>query len=372
MKPLVSSKVLLSTDVSLEVQPNMSLSFAHPTEVRRTVDATHFPQLVESFLTDKQRHCTARTYVGYVNDLNPFLEWWSDSAPTYEHTFDEEVFADFIDWLDSGYRNRFGHQSTGYTKWRTTKRLRQLLIYAHQKGYVPVSIFDMCPLYEDPGRLKYFPTVEELYRIIHAAEGETRLRDAAIVAFAISTGARRFEIANAEMRHLVFDTPLTQVSTSGIHTGYIRLLKVKGDAEGRGIGRISLFDSVAGLLLKLYLRSVNRTQGTVFGVSDTMIFNIVERLGRRCGIGEIHPHAFRSALVDWWSDVHVRQGHMADIALKLQIGHAVPKEHAIYRYIDTRNEQKTLRRIREFHTSPLLGMAWDWSLWPAHLESPPG
>ena len=346
-----------------------AVMIAEASATRRTIDATHLCSLIDAFLADKKRRCSHRTYENYLNDLQPFLKWWNECGHTFHHELSETVFNGFIRHLETDYRNAFGRQATTYTKWRVTKRVRQILIYAHHRGFVPVSIFELCPLYKDCERLKFYPTAQELYHVILAAEGETRLRDAALIAFAISTGARRFELANARMEHLVFDTPTTNVRVGDIHTGYIRLLKVKGDAEGKGIGRVSVFDSVAGLLLKIYLRSVNRTEGTVFGVTDTQMFNIVERLGKRAGIDEIHPHAFRSALVDYWSDYHHKSGHMADLALKMQVGHTVPKDDPIYRYIDTRNEAKTLRRIREFHTSPLLSMPWNWAEWPVHVEA---
>ena len=196
-----------------------TLVIAPPEGVRRTVDAVHLHALIDAFLADKKHRCSARTHENYLNDLQPFLKWWNEHCHIYQHELSETVFDGFIHYLETEYRNAFGRQATTYTKWRVTKRVRQILIYAHHRGFVPVSIFELCPLYKDSDRLKFYPTSQELYHVILAAEGETRLRDAALIAFAISTGARRFELANARMENLTFDTPITNVRVGDIHTG---------------------------------------------------------------------------------------------------------------------------------------------------------
>jgi integrase len=339
------------------------LSFATPSQARLSVEASNLIDLIDAFLAEKAS-CAPRTYTNYRNELKPFTEWWQGQQGRYAATLTPGVFDDFLTFMGQGHSD--------YMRFRTTKRIRQFLTWAHNKGAVGARVTELCPRQDEPEAAdKYYPSVDDLGRLFAACQGDTRLRDAALIAFAISTGARRFEIAHAALADLVFDTSWVDLDTShNDHGGYIRLRVTKGDAQGKGQGRISVFDSRAGLLLKAYLRSVGRMPGqagSIFGMSDTTIHYIVRSLGERAGLGEIHPHAFRSALIDHWHDKNAAAGEAADIAMRLQVGHTLPRSNVSLRYIDTRNKAKLLRRLRQFHASPLESLVWDWSLWPVHI-----
>lgn len=350
----------------LENRIMQSIVILSPVEAQRSVEAAQLLSLVSAFLETKGRSCSQRTIENYTHDLQPFVEWWQANAPAYAYILTENLFRNFISWLDRDYRNPFDRQSTSHTKWRTTKRVRQVLRWGFERGIINANICEMCPQYPDDGRLKYFPDLEDIAAMLHAAQGEIRLRDAAIVAFAASTGARRFEIANARVEHLAFDSPMSCLETGAAHGGHVRFYKVKGDRDGRGYGRISAFDTHAGLLLKAYLLSVNRKQGLIFGLTDVGIRNVIVRLGAQSDIPDMHPHAFRSALVDYWADYHRDRSYMATVAMKLQVGHAMDRKDVSLAYIDTRNERKVLSLIRHFHVSPLMAIPWNWQLWPVH------
>ena len=343
------------------------IAILSPHEIHRPVRAERLNDLIMAFLAEKERICTERTMVNYVNDLRPFLDWWQDHAADYNHTLTVQTFQDFITWLDAVYRNPFDKQSTSYTKWRVTKRIRHALRWAFEQGIVNAQIYDLCPQFPDTGRLKYYPDLDDLAAMLDGCTGEMRLRDAALIAFATSTGARRFEIANARAENLTFDSALSCMDIGQNHGGHVRFVKVKGDREGKGFGRISAFGSPCGLLVKAYLRSVDRRNGSLFGLSDQGIRAIVTRLGVQCGVTDMHPHAFRSALIDYWADFHKDRSYMATVAMKLQVGHALDKKDVSMHYIDTRNERKVIKLLRHFHVCPLQAIEWKWERWPVHV-----
>lgn len=155
----------------------------------RQVDASALPTLIDDFIKTKRRQIAASSADGYMQDLAPFLAWWQHRQ---NPLLDDDSFGEMVQWIEAHYRNGFGQPPSAQMLWRTTKRVRQLLTWAHDKGYIPVSLTDMCPLYPDPGRDKYFPDADDLAAMIAACNGDTRLRDVALILFATATGARRF------------------------------------------------------------------------------------------------------------------------------------------------------------------------------------
>ena len=342
------------------------ITIAAPADVQRQLDATHLPALIDAFLETKRHEVSPKSLTNYTTDLDPFLTWQrlQESAiltPT--------AFASFAAWLRKDWRNSYGKPATPQVVWRCTKRLRQVLDWGHAAGYIPVAVSGMVPSVPETSRLKYFPDADEIQQLVLAAGGESRLRDASIVTMLAATGARRFELAEALAEDVTFVTPATNLDTSADHGGALWLRKTKNDRDGNGPGRQVVFDSVAGLLLKCYLRSVGRRRGSIYGMTDTNIRNIVHQLGIVADLPRMHPHAFRSAFVDHWSDANAAAGEMAMIALRLQIGHTLSSD-VTNRYRDLSNPVKNLRRIRQFYTSPLMSLRWAWEDWPVHLSEP--
>jgi integrase len=339
------------------------IHIAAPADNVRAINATHLTALVQSFLETKRQTLSAKSYTNYVIDLAPFLQWWEMQS---EPVLTQAGFSAFVAWLRYEWRNSFGKPATAQVMWRVCKRLRQVLDWGHVNGYIPVSVSGMVPILPEMTKLKYFPEPDEIYELVMAADGDTRLRDASIITLLVATGARRFELAEVEVSDVEFFTPTTNLTVGADHGGFVHLRKTKGDRDGAGAGRLSVFDGVAGLLLKVYLRAIGRRRGRLYGMTDTNIRNIVHQLGIVSDLPRMHPHAFRSAFVDHWSDTNAVAGEMAMIALRLQIGHALSSD-VTNRYRDLANPTKNVRRIRQFYTSPLLTLGWRWEDWPVHI-----
>ncbi len=340
------------------------ITIAAPSAVRQQLDATHLADLVHAFIEAKRAIVSPKSLTNYQIDLAPFLTWWRAQDTT---VLDSAGFAAFVAWLRKDWRNSFGKPATPQVLWRITKRVRQVLDWGHGNGYIPVSVSGMVPQLPESSRLKYFPDATEIQDLVLAASGDVRIRDASIVTMLAATGARRFELAEACIEDIEFVTPVTTLSTADDHAGALWLRKTKNDRDGFGPGRQVVFDGVAGLILKCYLQGCNRRRGPIYAMTDTNIRNIVHQLGIVADLPRMHPHAFRSAFVDHWSDANAAAGEMAMVALRLQIGHTLSQD-VTNRYRDLRNPVKNLRRIRQFYTSPLMSMRWAWECWPVHLE----
>lgn len=84
-----------------------------------------------------------------------------------------------------------------------------------------------------------------------------------------------------------------------------------------------------------------RESGSLFGLTDNGIQLMVRRIGAIAQLPRIHPHAFRHCLIDYWREANATAGIMADLALKMHVGHALPKSDVTTRYQNWSNWQRT-------------------------------
>lgn len=343
-----------------------ALSLSMP--AHHLVQAEQLSALVEAFLAEKRTEISQRTYTRYANDLVPFQQWWSLFPDEHHHELKKDTFTSFLAWCKKDYKNSLGNPSSTYTLVKGTIRIRQFLNWLHTSGCVQVNITDMCPLLHDASGTKYYPDVEELQSLFASSYGPNRIRDTALMAFALTTGARRSEIEHSKIENVVFDSPITDLTLGTDHAGHVLLEVTKKDNAGVMHPRVSVFDSKTGLLLKCWIRSLGEFAGSLFGLGEAGIRSVVHECAIRADLPEMHPHAFRSALIDWWVDKNAQAGMLADIAMKLQVGHAMDRSQASMFYIDTRNRNKVLERIRRFHTSPLEKIDFDWQRFPVTIK----
>lgn len=336
----------------------------------RTVAAREMETLIDAFIADKTNDNHKKTMEGYVREVAPFRRWWREFSHIHDFVLSAETFKAFIHWCENDYRNAYGEPASTYTLHKITVRVRHILTWAHEKGYVSASITELCPLYHHRDTVKYYPGQEELAALVNAPAGKERVRDMAFLAFSLSTGARRNEIVNAKVQDVVFNTPLENITVGDDHGGHVHLRIVKGDSEGVGKGRDSVFCSKTGLLLKIWIRSIGEMHGNIFGLGYVGIQNIIRNIAVSCNIPDIHQHAFRSAFIDHWSFKHANTGYMAAIALKLQVGHAIDKGEfgATGYYINTNNPRRNLELIKQFHCSPLDLIDVDWFRLPVQIH----
>ena len=346
--------------------PNVVSAIQFPT-ARASIDARLLPDIIELYLTTKRRDgvIAARTEKAYRHHLAPWIAYWSEHAAAHDHMLAPAVFNAALLWMQTTYRNRRKRSPQHNSIAHCWTVLRQALTWAYQQNCTGnVNLADWCPAvaYVDPN--VHFPTADELARIMAQPAGEHRLRDVAVIAFLVSTGARRFEAAHASIATLTFAVPLTNVAVGDNHGGWLILKKVKGDKEGKGIGRPVAFCPVAGLLLKVYLRSVGRMDGTLFDMSDNAIGQMIDRHAHAAGVPLVSPHGFRRMLADYWDEVHGLSGRAA---LKRQLGHSAAVSDVTERHYISKNQKRVAREILRWHVSPLAEISLDWTLFPVHI-----
>lgn len=337
-------------------------------ERRQSIDATLLPQIIELYLSTKLATgaIAPRTEKNYRNNLNPWFEYWRACADQHGYRLSPEILAQALVWMRTEYRNvrlRSPHETSIHHCW---VRLRQVFNWAYANNCTgTTNLAEWCPPLPEADPTVHFPSVQELAAILAQPSGDARLRDVAVIAFLVSTGARRYEAANADMATLSFVTPPTNLAPGADHSGWLILRKVKGDREGRGPGRPVCFCSICGLLLKCYLRSVDRREGLLFDMSDTAICQMIDRHAEAAGVPLISPHGFRRMLADHWDESHGLSGRAA---LKKQLGHATAAGDVTERHYISRNQRRIAREIAKWHASPLALVPFDWSRFPVHLE----
>lgn len=347
-----------------EQQQMTTLSFALPTE--RVVEATNLSAVIDAYIADRKQVIDPAALKNYRRHLRPFQEWWNDHGDEHQHILSRQTLQLFMRWLATEYRSSMGNKASDYTVEKTLALVRRVLRWAHTVGAVGQDISELVPSYTAPEAQKYYPGVADLSAMLDACGGASKLRDMALWAFLIATGARRFEVANAGIENLTFATTINNLDASADHSGYIHLRVVKGDNAGKGPGRHSLFCSKAGLLLKVWLRLREHTSGLIFGLTDDGVRFVINQTANIAGIQKMHPHACRSAFISWWAMTNAKAGPMADVAYRLQVGHALRKSDAQTFYL---NNDPAYRRqlIGEFYTSPLSGITIDWRRVPVHI-----
>lgn len=340
-----------------------------PNAVEST-DATLLPQIINLYFEDKieRGKVSQSTITNYRTYLRPWNVFWEKRSDLHQHRISREIFMIAVNWVRHEYVCSRNRQIDENSVVQCFLRLRQILKWAYEVGCTSnVNLADWCPLLKPVPVKSLFPTTEELQEIFSSPAGESRLRDLALMAFLLSTGARRMEVANAQVELLNFQTAITNLSLGDDHRGYCELRQVKGDANGEGRKpRVVVFCSDAGLLLKAYLRSVNRNEGRIFDMTDSAIGQIVYKHAERAGIQRMSPHAFRRCFADYW-DEHLGIGGRE--ALKKQLGHTVAASDVTERHYISRNLRRVAREILKFHVSPLAEIGLPWTSLPVHIPS---
>ncbi len=334
---------------------------------QQEVDAGELGAVIADFLDHCDSNVAGPTAAAYRREMFPFQLWWTANAERYAHKLSKPLFDDFMQWFKTEYIHKRGGPASTYTLHKATQRIRQMLDWAS----MPKNVLAWVPnVNHDYMAAKFYPKQHELAAILHAPHGKERVRDVAFLAFALSTGARRTELVNAKVENLKFASPLSNLKVGDDHSGHIHLRIVKGDSEGVGKGRYSVFCSKTGLLLKTWIRCTGISKGTIFGLGYVGIQNIIRNVANNCGVADIHPHAFRSAFIDYWAFKHATAGMMGSIALKLQVGHAIDTHDfgATVSYINTSNPWRNMEIIKKFHCSPLDEIEIDWARFPVHIE----
>lgn len=352
---------------------NDVLSLNLPTQ-HTVIDASLMPQLIELYFDHKRPSLGGRTERTYRDHIRPFVAFWNDCHHIHEQTISVSVMRQFHDWLRNDYktaRNTPPAENTISHCLTVVKQLFEWMYRSECTDGVPIQKWvPHVPLVQPE---VYFPTKEELQLLIDQVvgyDGPWRLRDASVITFALSTGARATEIAKAKIENLTFvDTPIDDVSVKSKHRGYVYLENVKGDMEGtKNKGRYVVFGSKAGLFLKCWMRYSMRTSRIYNFEHGHAIYQMIGRhIDRIENPGEataFSAQSLRRAFSDNWDAVG---GVSKRLPLKLQMGHSLKGDVTQAHYINGQNKRRIAQQILEEHISPLDNLEIDWTRFPVTL-----
>lgn len=333
------------TATEKEDRPVLTLSAtgANAPDIR----AEHLISCVDQFLEEVAPTVSPSTASGYAMRFLSFRQWWEGAGPP-EYVLTATKLSSFRQWLESDYRDTHGHHPSQSTVRTVIARVRRFLRWLHTTGRLPLDISGWLPLPPKAKHKRRFLTPEQCQALIDGVPpGPLRMRDWAMVAFLLGTGARRFEAANALWSNTVIDPETFR--------GHCILFKVKGDAQGRGLGRVVVFGPVTGKALhqhRLFLRLTGQADpaGRIFGMSNTAIKMRFRVIGKNAGF-EVGPHDLRRTLSDYWWE-HNADNERAMILLKMQLGHSIGEDVTLNHYINLDNRPRLIQMLHDAYTSP--------------------
>lgn len=255
------------------------------------IDATLLPELVDLYMQyDRTRRVQPSTVANNRYALRLFLRWL-DAQP--HKLLDAAALSHYLVWLDGDYHTAAGRRLRPSNLAYYCARLRRFFSWCHSQGCTSgIDLAALLPVVDKIKPSTYFPTLNNLQKMFDAAllreMPRLRLRDTALLATLLATGARRSEIASAQR----IDTHWDEAG------GYLHLRKVKGNMSGDGPGRQVVFDGSTARLLRMWIDASNGA--TLFETHQTNVYEIVRTHAIAAGVPRISPHALRRAFADYW------------------------------------------------------------------------
>jgi integrase len=317
------------------------------------VNAAALPTVLDLFLQERDRRALdPRTVANYGHQLQPFADWWRDRD---DPVLSEAALADFWQWLSRDWVTATGNPPAPSTVHTVARRVRQFLRWLHRTGRLPVDVSDWMPLPPSPDPAQRFLDRGQLQAVLDAIPpGSLRFRDRATFALLGETGARRFEVAELLEEDVHVDPDL-----SG---GWARLRRVKGDAQGRGQGRVVAFGPVTAQAVHQW-RLHQALMGLdwaddprLLQMTNTAIRLRVAKWAAGAGFA-LGAHDFRRTFSDHWLE-HCPDRARAMLLLKLQLGHTIRDDVTLAHYINTKNPGRVVDQLRAVYVSPLAGLDW--------------
>lgn len=296
-----------------------------------SLDAERLPQMIRLWLDDCGARLPPYTVAGYADKVNYFTTWWTGVAEWKRHELTRSDLHDFARWLANTTTIRKKPLSLN-TRHDVLRRLAQCLRWAYaERHYTPIDISAWVPTLPPGKRTKRVATVDELRRLMEAADqAQDPLRDRAVIALLMQTGMRR-----AEVRSIA----VTSITMMAGWSGTLRVVGKRTTANTTG-ERIVVFDAFAGSHLAAYLDAHGWPDGPLLRneagnpVAPKTVERIVKRAVARAGLSDViqGPHDLRRAFV-----THFRRknrGSEFDKFLQLQVGHTAPKTTDMYDMVE--------------------------------------
>lgn len=306
---------------------------------RPSLDARHLDALIDRWLKDRQRRVAARTATGYMEKIQYFREWWRSAGDAFDWLLTEDALLDFNAYL-SARVSRFGKPLGYHTRRDCLRRLRQVLIWAYEKGHVAKDYSNLVPAPDGSAPLRTATPLDQLRRLIDATDQSPYpTRDRAILAVLLGTGVRRAECAS-------IDTEWVQINADGSGELQVEAKRVGQRDVHR---RLVAFDRATGRHIAAYLDSRMETKGPLFISGRTGqrlqpigIYKAVKRLISQARLDDQiqGPHDLRRNFTTYYS--RHRRGESHGQLLSKQLGHSSYRMTAHYSLQDVEDVREVL------------------------------
>lgn len=236
-------------------------------------DFTDYEWLIEQWLADCLHSADTETVNGYKQRFTYFKAWWSAVGPAKDWKLSEEDFFAFEVHLRS-IRSASGRLYAYNTRLDAIKRLRDMLSWAHRKGYT--GSIDLSPWVVQPqgaAPVRRAATLEQLSELVKAASKTSwPARSLAILALLLGCGLRRREASarSAATEDSADSGDIDESDLAGLliekivfYSGNSGLLTVIGKrtvANPTGERQVA-FDEVVGGYLIAYLDEIGESSG---------------------------------------------------------------------------------------------------------------
>lgn len=309
--------------------------------------AVQLTALIDHYLAEQAHRLQSKTVMGYARKLAHFRRWWQAQGPRRDWCLDETALYEFAAYLRM-LHGQWGRPLAYNTRRDVLRRLRQVLRWAHGRGYITVDFAQFVPEEKGspPPRLPL--ELEALAQLLTACdETNEPARNRAIIAVLAGTGIRCEECADLRVENVMLYRD---------SSGYVRLSIAKNDKL-----RAAAFDTTTGSHLRLWMDRLGYTIGPLFPsrkgrnsgipkpLSPSGLYKILVRIAEIAGVrAEVHgAHDFRRMFATTWHKVQPETARL----LQQQLGHSSIETTMVY---VLNNSDEAYDAI---HCSPITPMA---------------
>lgn len=306
---------------------------------RPSLEARQIDALIELWLKDRQRRVSAKTAAGYSEKIFYFREWWQSVGEALDWRLTEDALLDFNLHL-SARPSRFGKPLGYHTRRDCLRRLRQMFIWAFEKGYIAKDYSALVPAPDGSAPLRTATPLDQLRRLIAATDlSPYPTRDRAMLAVLLGTGVRRAECASINIEWV-------QVAADGSGELQVEAKKVSQRDVHR---RLVAFDSATGTYIGAYLDTLLVSSGPLFPsgrsgqrLKPIGVYKAIKRLIRLAGLDDQiqGPHDLRRNFTTYYN--RNRRGESHGQLLSKQLGHSSFRMTAGYSLQDVEDVREVL------------------------------
>lgn len=276
------------------------------------MDAEALPQLIPIFLEDcRKRQLAAKSLEIYTDQLGYFARWFEEYGPLIDHKISIGTLSDYAHWLSTPEAALKGKPLADNNRSQILKRLRQLFHWSNRQGYIERDIATWVPSIAMQPRAMQPISVDDICYLFFSANmghRRIRLRNMAMLALLVATGARRGEIFGIEKKHIDF-------RADGSGTIYLPASITKFSKP-----RTVLFCDVCGAFLAKWIE--NRDNGSIWDEGNAMtLYFALGRLSERASIDRIGPHQLRKFYASYFYAENQNAGDFSRLFLQMQLGH---------------------------------------------------